>query len=181
MWGLSPGRRPRRPRHPQSRCVKTGQADVGNGDPDRPEEKPASINGRPVITQGRPVSTARRSSDQFRSDGDSRLRAGLSLRRRNWTRVAAHSSIRSTAWQGRPKTAGPPGRLPVNAVLPRRPRSINRLEAGQKRPRVSPPISAISVLLPSSRGLPISAAGTTALRQRRDQRERQSCPCSRFR
>src|ERR1700688_1244670 len=70
----------RRPRHAQSRCLKTEQADLGNADPDRHEEEDRRRSmGRPSLQrQGRTVLQFDDQAGRCRPDGDSRLRAGLS-------------------------------------------------------------------------------------------------------
>ena len=74
-----------RPRQEQSRCLETEQAHLGNADPDRHEEEAWRRSmGRPSLQrQGRPDVRHDDQAGRHRSDGNSRLRAGLPLRRRN--------------------------------------------------------------------------------------------------
>ena len=168
-WEKTPGGRD----NEQSRCLETEQADPGNADPDRHEEEACRRSmGRPSLQrQGRPDVRDDDQAGRHRSDGDSRLRAGLPMRRRN-----LDPRLRARSPQA-PPTAWPRARRRARERFPRRPRSSQRPRATdhsacaedhrrrqpgcpnpvRSRRPASPATSAISAYSPTSRGLPISA------------------------
>ena len=157
-----------RPRQEQSRCLETEQADLGNADPDRHEEEACRRSmGRPSLQrQGRPDVRDDDQAGRHRSDGDSRLRARLPLRRRDLDPRLGPDPLKPGQQHGQGRAEGH-GALPKTAA--QQPTTARRCAEDHRRRQpgcpnplrsrrpASPATSAISVYSPTSRGLPISA------------------------
>ena len=162
MWGVVSGKKSRRPRQEQSRCLKTEQTDAGHADPARHEEDGRRRSmGRPSLQrQGRPDLQFHDQARRSRPARNPGLRAGLPVRRRDLDPGRGSDSLepRQQHGQGRAEDHG-------RAAQDRCSRAESRAAAPAAKRQVTPQRrrtpgrrpSAISAYSPTSRGLPISA------------------------